>query len=106
MLLLGGAIKEPCKIDKIMSQTDLPATVLGQLDIPHEEFIFSRDVLADTYIYPFAFNTFNNGFNFRDSTGCTVYDNTANRALYGKDENREEKGKAILQTLYDDLSSR
>ena len=54
MLLLGGAIKEPCKIDKIMSQTDLPATVLGQLDIPHEEFIFSRDVLADTYIYPFA----------------------------------------------------
>ncbi len=106
MLFLGGAIKEPCRIDAIMSQTDLPATVLGQLDIPHEDFIFSRDVLADTYTYPFAFNTFNNGFNFRDSTGCTVYDNVSNKALNGEDSLREETGKAILQTLYKDLSKR
>ena len=106
MLLLGGAIKEPCRIDAFMSQTDLPAILLGQLDIPHEEFIFSRDVLADTYTYPFSFNTFNNGFNFRDSTGCTVYDNVANKALTGPDERREEIGKVILQTLYKDLSKR
>lgn len=106
MLLTGGAIKEPSRIDVLMSQTDLPATILGQLDIPHEEFIFSRDVLADTYTYPFAFNTFNNGFNFRDSTGCTVYDNVANKALTGPDERREETGKAILQTLYKDLNQR
>lgn len=106
MLLTGGAVKEPSRIDVLMSQTDLPATILGQLDIPHEEFIFSRDVLADTYTYPFAFNTFNNGFNFRDSTGCTVYDNVANKALTGPDERREETGKAILQTLYKDLNQR
>lgn len=106
MLLSGGAIKEPCRIDALMSQTDLPAILLGQLDIPHEEFIFSRDVLADTYTYPFSFNTFNNGFNFRDSTGCTVYDNVANKALTGPDERREDTGKAILQTLYKDLSKR
>lgn len=106
MLLTGGAIKEPDRIDVIMSQTDLPATILGQLDIPHEEFIFSRDVLADTYTYPFAFNTFNNGFNFRDSTGCTVYDNVADKALTGSDKRREETGKAILQTLYKDLNKR
>lgn len=106
MLLLGGVIKEPCRIDAFMSQTDLPAILLGQLDIPHEEFIFSRDVLADTYTYPFSFNTFNNGFNFRDSTGCTVYDNVANKALTGPDERREEIGKVILQTLYKDLSKR
>lgn len=106
MLLLGGAIKEPCRIDALMSQTDLPAILLGQLDIPHEEFIFSRDVLADTYTYPFSFNTFNNGFNFRDSTGCTVYDNVADKALTDPDERREETGKAILQTLYKDLSKR
>lgn len=106
MLLTGGAIKEACRIDAIMSQTDLPATILGQLDIPHEDFIFSRDVLADTYTYPFAFNTFNNGFNFRDTTGCTVYDNVSNAALNGDDKRREETGKAILQTLYNDLSKR
>lgn len=106
MLLTGGAIKEPRRIDAIMSQTDLPATILGQLDIPHEDFIFSRDVLADTYTYPFGFNTFNNGFNLRDSTGCTVYDNVSNKALSGDDTRREETGKAILQTLYKDLGKR
>ncbi len=106
LLLMGGAIKEPCNIDKIVCQTDLPATILGQLGIEHKDFVFSRDVMADTYIYPFAFNTFNNGFNFRDSTGCTVYDNTAGLALFGEDRVREEKGKAILQQLYKDLSER
>ena len=89
-----------------MSQTDIAATILGQMGIPHEEFIFSRDVTADTYKYPFAFNTFNNGFNFRDSTGCTVYDNVANKAISGRDERRERIGKAILQILYDDLDKR
>ena len=31
MLWLGGAIKEPMKVDKIMNQTDMAATLLGQL---------------------------------------------------------------------------
>ena len=78
----------------------------GQLHLPHDEFSFSRDVLADTYTYPCAFSTFNNGFNFRDSTGCTVYDNTASRTLHGPDPERVRKGKAILQALYKDLSER
>lgn len=103
---LGGAVDTTCTIDKYVNQTDLPATVLGQMDIPHEDFTFSRDVLADTYRYPFAFNSYNNGFIFFDSTGCTVYDNTAMCALEGNDAAREAKGKAILQTLYDDLDKR
>ena len=105
-LMMGGVIKEPCRIDKLMSQTDLPATILGQLGIPHDEFVFSRDVMGNTYNYPFAFNTFSNGFNFRDSTGCTVFDNTAQKAIYGADEHREKNGKVILQTLYHDMEKR
>ena len=105
-LMMGGAIKEPRRIETLMSQTDLPAIVLGQLGLPHEDFVFSRDVMGDSYRYPFAFNTFSNGFNFRDSTGCTVYDNTANKATYGADKRREQLGKAILQTLYHDMGNR
>lgn len=105
-LLMGGAIKEPRQIKKLMSQTDLPAIVLGQLGIPHDDFLFSRDVMGNTYRYPFAFNTFSNGFNFRDSTGCVVYDNTAQKAIYGADKRKEELGKAILQTLYHDMGNR
>lgn len=105
-LMMGGAINEPRRIETLMSQTDLPATILGQLGLPHDDFVFSRDVMGDSYRYPFAFNTFSNGFNFRDSTGCTVYDNTARKAIYGANERREQLGKVILQTLYHDMRNR
>lgn len=105
-LLLGGAIKEPMHIDTLMNQTDIAATLLGQMGIPHEEFIFSRDVLADTYVYPFAFHAYINGFVFRDNTGATDYDNDAGIAVQGSDEHREKLGKVILQELYLDLSRR
>lgn len=104
--LIGGAVKESRSLETLMSQTDIPATILGQMGIPHSDFIFSRDVTADTYRYPFAFNTFNDGFNFRDSTGCTVYDNVAKKAISGGDGRREKLGKSILQILYDDLDKR
>lgn len=105
-LLTGGAANEPRRIDTFCSQTDIAATILGQMGLPHDDFPFSRDITADTYRYPFAFNTFNNGFNLRDSTGYTVYDNVAGKATYGADERREHIGKVILQTLYGDLSAR
>ena len=105
-LLSGGAIKEPRRIHTLMSQTDLPAVVLGQLGLPHDDFTFSRDVMGNTYRKPFGFNTFNNGFNYRDSTGCTVYDNVAKAPVSGADSRREAIGKAILQTLYHDMSER
>ncbi|MDY5812960.1 MAG: LTA synthase family protein [Bacteroides sp.] len=104
--LLGGAVKEPRRISTILGQTDIPATVLGQLGIAHDDFPFSRDVMSSRYTYPFAFTTFNNGFTFRDSTGCTVFDNVPAKAIEGDDEQRIRKGKAILQTIYDDLSRR
>lgn len=106
MLLLGGAVKQPMRIDKIINQTDLAATLLGQMELSHEDFIFSRDVMADTYVYPFAFHTYNNGFIFRDDSGATHFDNVSNQALKGTDPRREELGKVILQTLYTDLSQR
>ena len=105
-LMMGGAVREPKRIETLMSQTDLPAIVLGQMGIPHEDYTFSRDVLGDTYRTPFSFNTFNNGFNLCDTTGCTVYDNVARRAVSGADPHREAMGKAILQTLYHDMKAR
>lgn len=107
MLWLGGAIKEPRVISTLCNQTDLAATLLNQLDIPHEEFRFSKNILTHE---PFAFYTFGNGFAYIDSTGYSVYDNESNRVIQESDaqqrEQRLEKGKAILQTLYDDLGRR
>lgn len=106
LMLLGGAVAHPAKYDAIMSQTDLAATILGQMELAHDEFIYSRDVLADTYTYPFSFHTYTNGFMFTDATGMTNYDNVAEGAIEGADADREMKGKAILQKLYEDLSKR
>lgn len=109
LLWLGGAVKQPMQVDKIMNQTDLGATLLGQLGLEHTAFTFSRNVLGSDYKYPFAFYSFNNGFSFRDSTGVTVFDNNSGSILFDEpeaDESRLDKGKAILQTVYDDLGNR
>jgi len=106
MLWLGGAIKSPRRIEQICNQTDLPATLLGQLGMTHDEFRFSRDIMSKTYQYPFAIHTYNNGITMKDSTGFAVYDLNANRIIVNKSSNSElliRKGKAILQTAAIDL---
>ncbi|MDE6371153.1 MAG: sulfatase-like hydrolase/transferase [Duncaniella sp.] len=106
LLLTGGAVAGPRRIDTIMSQTDIAATLLGQMGLNHDEFIFSRDVMAESYTYPFSFHTFVNGFMFRDETGYTVVDNVSDKAVIEPDETREHRGRVILQYLYSDLAKR
>ena len=106
MLWLGGALKAPRRITQLCNQTDLPATLLGQLGIPHNDFRFSRDVMSQSYRYPFAVHTYNNGITMKDSTGFAVFDLNANRIIVDKSSNSEaliKKGKAILQTAAKDL---
>lgn len=109
MLWLGGAVKQPMKVDKIMNQTDMAATLLAQLGLEHSMFPFSRNVLSDAYVYPFAFYSSGSVFAFRDSTGVSAYDVKANQVSYEEpsaSEDRLNKGKAILQSVYDDLGKR
>ena len=60
MIWLGGAVKEPMVIDTYANQTDLAATLLYQLNLPHDSFIFSRDIL-DPGSPKYAFYTFPTG---------------------------------------------
>lgn len=110
MIWTGGAVKEPKVIDTICNQTDLAATLLGQLAIPHDDFFFSKEIMAP-HRCDYAFYTFSNGFGFTDSIGhFTVFDNESQRILLddenGDGTDRLRKGQALLQTLYDDLGSR
>lgn len=101
----GGAVKGPMTVDRIMSQTDLAATLLAQLGIGHGDFEFSRNVLSADYRRPFAFYSFVNGFGMVDSTGVSVCDNVSGRVFYDVNPkgnaSRVARGRAILQTLYD-----
>lgn len=103
VLLLGGAVDGHKDIGTIMNQTDVAATILGQLGIDHSDFIFSRDVLADTYTEPFTFHTHDTGFMLRDANGVLEFDTTANISVAGSDPARLEKGQVVLQQLFTDL---
>lgn len=109
MLWMGGAIKRPQIIQTLMNQSDMPATLLSQLNLPHQEFQFSRNIFSRNYRNKFAYSTFSDGFAFRDSTGVTIFDNAARRIITDEpapNADRENKGKAILQTSYDLLDQR
>lgn len=105
LIVTGGALAKENKDHRIVAQTDIPALILGQLDLPHDDFQYSRDVMSTAYSYPFSFSTFNNGFTFRDSTGVTVYDNVLRKAVHYPDSVRVRKGKEILQSVYRNLQN-
>lgn len=109
MLWVGGVIKQPRRIEQVCNQTDLPATLLGQLGIAHDEYTFSRDVLSSTYKHPFAMHTYDDGYTIIDSASFVNYDFISNRVIkaYGKNsDNLMERAKAILQAASKDLSER
>ena len=108
MLWLGGAVKEPRRITQICNQSDLPATLLGQLGIDHQDYHFSRDVLSKNYTYPFATHTYNNGISMVDSTGFAVLDLNANMIVTDQSTDAQaliKKGKAILQMATRELKN-
>ena len=105
-MMLGGAIKEAKHIGTICNQTDLAATLLAQLQLPCDEFKFSRNILSPQYTYPFAYHCYNNGISLMDSTGYTVYDLTGNMETTTptpESESRIKRAKAILQSTYNDF---
>jgi phosphoglycerol transferase MdoB-like AlkP superfamily enzyme len=106
MLWVGGAVRQPRDISVICNQTDLAATLLAQLGLPHDDFLWSRDVLSPDYTYPLAVHNYNNGFSMTDSTGFMVYDLDVGRTVFqtSADVRRLERiGKAILQATTRDL---
>ena len=109
MLWVGGAVKAPKRIEQVCNQTDLPATLLGQLGVNHEAYTFSRDVLSKTYTQPFAINTYDDGFSLYDSVSFVNYDLLSDRIVAehgGHTQLLLERGRAILQAASKDLNDR
>lgn len=110
MLWTGGAIRQHCVINRICNQTDLPATLLGQLGLPHGDFHFSRDVMSKTYTHPSATHTWSEGTYYMDGSGMTVINLVTKPQRVTVDSPapstfRKNAANALLQTAYDDLGS-
>ena len=111
LIWTGGAVRSAKTIDRICNQTDLAATLLGQMGISHDDFPFSRDVTSATYTYPCALHTSSGTLSFIDSTGVTVVDliSRPERRLIDSpvpSDGRAASAHAFLQTSYDDLGKR
>ena len=109
MLWLGGALKKPDRIDVLCNQSDLAATLLGQMGIQHSEFSFSRDVASQNYCHHMAWHTFNNGVTLYDSTGFATFDLDANIIIASKGNDTERQvrqSKALLQLTSQDLKKK
>lgn len=108
LIFTGGAIRKDTVIDRYCSQTDIAATLLSAMGLPHDDFRFSRNVLSKTYTYPFIIHTFSTGFEFIDSTGYSIYDLESNRPLKEKpshSETRIRRAKAYLQHAIGDFNN-
>jgi membrane-anchored protein YejM (alkaline phosphatase superfamily) len=109
MLWLGGAIVSPRQITKICNQSDLAATLLQQLQVSHEDFTFSRDVMSSTYTRQFAYHTYNNGVTVIDSTGFVAYDLDTQNVTASEGSHTEQQlqlARALLQLTSHDLKEK
>ena len=106
MIWTGGAITAAEEISTIGSQQDIAATILGQLGIAHDDFVFSKDLLCPNTNH-FAFFTVNDLFGMVTLSNILIHDNKSGKAVVDKGEKKGEnlqKGKAYLQKLYDYIS--
>lgn len=108
LLLVGGAIREPRRIDVYGSQHDIAATLLAQLSLPHNEFIFSKDMLNPASPH-FAFFTVPDAFGVVTPDNQLIFNNESNSIVVdeGTEKGKNLKlGQAYLQKLYDDIAKR
>lgn len=108
LLMVGGAVRTPRRIDVYGSQQDIAATLLAQLSLPHDEFTFSKDMLNPDAPH-FAFFTVPDAFGVVTEKNRVIFDCQSNTAVV--DEGAEKGnnlplGKAYLQKLYDDIAKK
>jgi len=108
MVWIGGAVKTPRRIATVCNQTDLVATLLGQMGINHDAYRFSRDVMSKSYQRSFAVHTYNNGLSVVGDSAFAVYDLNANRQIVSQGNYADSLmhiGQAVLQVAANDLKN-
>lgn len=106
LVMTGGALALRGAVPTVGSQTDIAATLLGAMGIPHDEFIFSNDMLASQAPH-FAFYSSPSAMGYVTAADTVEYDldNDSPRLLRGQSPDAALKNaKAYLQNIYDTLS--
>lgn len=111
MMIYGEPLQDSLKgttFDKICGNTDLPAMILAQLGLSHNEFFWSKDMFNQCY-REFAFFELNNGLGWKTPEGEFVYSNSTGFIKNTLPENISDSvvldGKAYMQYHFDLFNS-
>ncbi len=111
MLLFGNVLKSEYRgqvIDKIASQIDVAPTLLGLLNVSHDAYLRSKNIL-DPATGQFAFYTWYNGFGWIRPNGSFAYihDQDTYHEVIAVDSAHQQalikEGKAYMQVIYQDF---
>lgn len=108
LILTGGVVRAPRRVDIYGSQQDIAATLLSQLGLPHGDYTFSKDLMNPAAPH-FAFFTCPDAFGFVTPANHLIYDCQSARTVVDGGAARGANllpGQAYLQSLYDDLAGR
>ncbi|MCD7721660.1 MAG: LTA synthase family protein [Prevotellaceae bacterium] len=103
MLWLGGALRQPRRVSTLMNQSDIAATLLAQLGLPHDDYPYSRNIFSKRYTGPSVYCCFPAGIMLKDTSGVSVFDITAREPITEAPSHSDErilKAKAVLQQSY------
>lgn len=105
MLWLGGALAiSDTVIETYSSQADMAATLLEQVNIPSDDFKWSRNIFSPDYT-PFAQYVFNDGFGHISADGAFTFDNISRKYIKRDSATSAfelDFAKAYLQLSYQD----
>jgi AbrB family looped-hinge helix DNA binding protein len=96
--LLGG-------VEEFASQIDLAATLLGQMQIDHSDYDYSKDIFHPA-LPKFAYYTYNEGFGILEKEGMSLWDGGSKQASEGSTERQLQMGRTLLQQTYMDIANR
>ena len=103
LFIVGGALKKTGEINTLISQSDIAATLLAQMNISHRHFPWSRNVFSANYTKPFIYASYPSGVVLKDNRGFSMYDLQSGTFTSKPDAKREELLKAVLQDSYENL---
>jgi phosphoglycerol transferase MdoB-like AlkP superfamily enzyme len=111
LVLAGGALRPEARgriVSTIGSQTDVAATLLRQLRLPAQKYIWSRDLLA-TGTKPFAYYCYTDGLGAVSPAGTVTFDNVGRRVMIHQPlvpASQLTLGQAMQQLTLEDFTRR
>jgi len=96
----GGVVAVDSTSEAIVSQNDIAASILGEMQLSNKEFEFSRNFFSADY-KPSAYYAYNNGFGWIEPQAIRVFSNDKMEIILseGKPQTDFKIAKAFLQKV-------